>query len=85
MVKPSGQAHSNSDLKGLMQHHRVLTAFHWRISPDTEITWISEKKSAWNFINAKVLNTIITVIAPKWEAEEPGISGFWSRDPSHLQ
>lgn len=37
-----------------------------------------EKKSSWNFINAKVLNTIITIIAPKWAAEEPRINGFWS-------
>lgn len=65
MVKPFLQAHSTSGLEGLMQHSRVLTACRWRISPDTAVTLISEKKSAWNFINAKVLNTIITIIAPK--------------------
>lgn len=64
MVKPFLQAHSTSDLEGLMQHHGVLTACQWRISPDTGVTFISEKKSAWNFINAKVLNTIISIIAP---------------------
>ena len=70
--------------KRLMRHHCTLPAFHWRISSDPEITLIFNKKSCWDAMNTKALNTIITLITPKWAAQEPEVSKFRSQGSQSL-
>lgn len=83
MVTPSTQAHGTSDSQGAdaaMQHSNCL----WRrISWDAEITFTFKKESSWNSINAEVLNTVTTIIAPTRATEGQRKADSGVRTPGH--